>query len=396
MTDILGQSQILSYIIGLSKEGYVFTLISFEKKNNFKRTGDAIKRICLENSIKWIPLKYTKWPPVLSTIWDVFKLRIRLSRLLRSQQVDLIHCRSYLTSLVALKLKKRKNIPFIFDMRGFYADERVEGDLWDLKNPLYKYVYSFLKKKELDFLNYSDAIVSLTEVGAEIMKTWWDITEIEKKISIIPCAADFEVFDLINIEKKKSSRMRLGIPQDDIVITYLGTMGTWYLFDEIMAFFSWFQTHHENAKFLMISPDSKVDVLKVAQKHSVKEDDIIVKFARREDVSIFLDASDLGVFFIRSTFSKRSSSPTKMGEMLAKGIPLVTNSGVGDVDAIIQKYRFGICLDKLNFSSFEEKSEEIFQLTQIDPHTIRKSAHEFFSLNDAISKYRKIYQDILG
>ncbi len=53
----------------------------------------------------------------------------------------LVHCRSYITALVGLWMKKKFGVKVIFDMRGFWADERVDGGLWDLKNPLFKFVY---------------------------------------------------------------------------------------------------------------------------------------------------------------------------------------------------------------------------------------------------------------
>ena len=43
MTDPLGQSQVLPYIIGLQQKGIAFTLISFEKIERFKEEGAAIK-----------------------------------------------------------------------------------------------------------------------------------------------------------------------------------------------------------------------------------------------------------------------------------------------------------------------------------------------------------------
>ena len=63
MTDPLGQSQVLPYIIGLSKKGYKFHLVSFEKPNRFKQNRKVIERICSENEIEWHPLMYTKRPP---------------------------------------------------------------------------------------------------------------------------------------------------------------------------------------------------------------------------------------------------------------------------------------------------------------------------------------------
>jgi hypothetical protein len=37
-------------------------------------------------------------------------------------------------------------------MRGFWADERVEGKIWNVKNPVYRKAYQFFKQKEKEFL----------------------------------------------------------------------------------------------------------------------------------------------------------------------------------------------------------------------------------------------------
>ena len=136
MTDPLGQSQVLPYIIGLSKKGYKFHLVSFEKPNRFTQNRKVIERICFENEIEWHPLIYTKRPPLLSTIWDVRKMKRISKKIHKKYQVDMVHSRSYISALVALSFKKKYRIPFLFDMRGFWADERVDGKIWNLNNPI--------------------------------------------------------------------------------------------------------------------------------------------------------------------------------------------------------------------------------------------------------------------
>jgi hypothetical protein len=75
MTDPLGQSQVLPYLSGLSKEGFKFHLISFEKEEKFKIHREHIQAICDRDGIVWHPLKYTKKPPMLSTLYDVTRMR---------------------------------------------------------------------------------------------------------------------------------------------------------------------------------------------------------------------------------------------------------------------------------------------------------------------------------
>ena len=151
MTDPLGQSQVLPYLGGLSKEGFQFHLISFEKEEKFGLHHEHIQAICDQHGISWHPLSYTKKPPLLSTIYDVQRMK-RLAHLLHKEHsFKIIHCRSYISALVGLGMKKRFGTKFLFDMRGFWANERVDGNIWNLGNPIFKTVYNFFKKKNCSF-----------------------------------------------------------------------------------------------------------------------------------------------------------------------------------------------------------------------------------------------------
>ncbi|MES1225923.1 MAG: glycosyltransferase, partial [Bacteroidota bacterium] len=226
LTDPLGQSQVLPYIIGLSQKDYRFTIISFEKEEKFEKLKEEISNMCEEHSIKWIPLRYHKKPPVLSTLFDIWKLWQNVKREYQTNSFQIIHCRSYITSLIGLKAKQKWNMKFIFDMRGFWADERVEGGLWNLKNPLYKMVYSFFKKKENQFFTQSDVIISLTHNARNQILNW----KIENTVVIIPCCVDLDQFDpdKIALNQKDLLREELGIHSHDFVLLYLGSLGTWY------------------------------------------------------------------------------------------------------------------------------------------------------------------------
>ena len=111
ITDPLGQSQILPYLIGISsKKNYKITIVSFEKTKNHLQNKEVILNILKSHNIKWITLKYTKYPPIFSTLWDIYKLKRTLNKL-KNKGLDLIHCRSYITTLVALGFKKTYKTP---------------------------------------------------------------------------------------------------------------------------------------------------------------------------------------------------------------------------------------------------------------------------------------------
>lgn len=137
-TDPLCQSQILPYIEGLSKHGYNFTIISFEKPHKFKEGRHRIEKRYDASNIDWQPLGYTKNPQVLSTLYDIDNLQKHAEKLHQKKKFALVHCRSYITSPVTLKLKSNYKLSFIFDMRGYCTYGSVYGKIWHLNNPVYK------------------------------------------------------------------------------------------------------------------------------------------------------------------------------------------------------------------------------------------------------------------
>ena len=152
MTDPLGQSQVLPYLTGLAAKGVSITLISCEKPERFDTGKKIIEDICAKSNITWLPMPYTKRPPVLSTVKDVRRMRSLAVRQHTLAPFDIVHCRSYIAALTGAYLKRRFGVKFLFDMRGFWADERVDGKVWSLTNPLFKRVYGFFKRKEKMFL----------------------------------------------------------------------------------------------------------------------------------------------------------------------------------------------------------------------------------------------------
>jgi len=165
LTDQLGQSQVLPYIINLSKFGYSYKIISFEKPDKYEKNKHVIESIIKEHPIEWYPEKFTSTVPLLSKLYDLNKMVKSAKNICNTNNISLIHCRSYQAAYTAMKIKKEIRTPYLFDMRGFWVDERIDGGIWNKKNPMYQSIYKKLKKVEQDLVHHSDAIISLTEAG---------------------------------------------------------------------------------------------------------------------------------------------------------------------------------------------------------------------------------------
>lgn len=395
MTDSLGQSQVLPYLAGLSNQ-YKFHIISFEKPDRFALYEQEIRSICKQNNIDWFPLSYTKNPPIFSTLFDIKRMNSLAVKLDKKHHFKVVHCRSYVSSFVGLRLKRRHDKKFIFDMRGFWADEMIDGGIWNLKNPVYNMIYRYFKRKEKRFFIESDAIVSLTENGkAEILS--WNLPNVYKeKITVNPCCVKLDLFDYSTIDSQKQSQLRekLNIHKEDYVLGYVGSVGTWYMLPEMLDFFKILRVKNPKAKFLFVTGESPSSILELCDKKGIDRKDIVIDKCLHSEVPTYISLFDTSIFFIIQAYSKKASSPTKQGELMAMGVPVVCNSGVGDTDFVVNKFGSGIVLDEFNDESYT-KGVDWLTHTSFNPSAIRAGAKAFFSLEGGVSNYKEVYHSVL-
>jgi len=89
-----------------------------------------------------------------------------------------------------------------------------------------------------------------------------------------------------------------------------------------------------------------------------------VRAVAPKDVAAYLSAGDVGISFIKRCFSKLASSPTKNGEYLACGLPIIINAGIGDSDRLAHESAAVLLVDGVNEQEFERAWIGIEELTK--------------------------------
>ncbi len=395
MTDVLGQSQVIPYLTKLSEYGFKIDILSAEKPENYSKQKDIIADLLKKSGINWHTIDYTKTPAIISTIKDLRKLKKKAKLLTHQNKYEIIHCRSYIPAFVGVYLKKKFNAKFLFDMRGFYADERVDGNLWNQSYIIFKFIYKYFKKKENRFFTNADYTISLTYAGKEIIRKMKGLQNIP--IEVIPCCADLDLFDYnkINETEKENLRKELNISADNFVLTYLGSVGTWYMLDEMMEFFAVLKQNKPESKFLFITRENRELIYNSATNYNVDKNDLIIISANREEVPKLLSLSNVSIFFILPVFSKKASSPTKFAEILSMGIPIICNSDVGDLDKFVYENNTGLIINNFEKKQYEDAVKKIEEILKINPEHLRNVAVKLFSLKIGTEKYKKVYDKLL-
>jgi glycosyltransferase involved in cell wall biosynthesis len=387
LTDSLGQSQILAYLKKLSTPNNQLIIVSFEKRAAYRTLAHEIKKVVDEHGLKWIPVKYTKKPPILSTIWDLTKAHRVCSKVYVKYHPEIVHCRGYIAAIVGTKLKGKHGLKFIFDMRGWWADEKLESGFWN--HPIFKPIYRYFKRMEKIFFSQCDFAVSLTYRGkAEIERQG---LAAGNKIGVIPTCVDFGIFKARDDLARAMMRQKLGLDVNDKVFVYSGSLGGNYEVQILIGAFKAFKKNYPQSYLLILSKENFDD--QILQKFRVEGmDRVAVYNAPFLEVTNYLQAGDVGFIYYRPTFSTIGRSPTKLAEYWASGIPVIAFRGIGDLDYIFNRYPDGGVLLSDDESEWETEMRAL-QFSSYD--ILREHAKEYFDVERGVQFYHSIYEKLL-
>lgn len=387
--DPLGSSQIIPYLIYLSQKGVKFTLLTYEKNGKLRdiRSVNRLKEILANNNIRWEIIRYHRSPTLAATTFDVFMGITKVFIIVLRDKVKIIHARSFVGAIPAFLIAKLLKIKWIFDMRGFWPDERIDGDIWKNKGIIYKVA----KWWEKIFILKSDWMTCLTEEAKKITERFPYLAGKKICIDVIPTCADTIKFNIKEKNKGLLTKFKL---KDKFIFTYFGSMGTWYLFDQMLEFFQVAKQVIVNSFFLILTLDTDEAFRKVA-KHKIDPQDYFINPVRYEEISSWLSIADTSIFFIKPSFSKKSSCPTKFSESLACGLPVVINSGIGDMEKYVNSYNIGVMVERFTRDEYTRAINRLFKILENKDnlnHNCRMVAEEYFSLKRGTEKYWSIYQ----
>jgi glycosyltransferase involved in cell wall biosynthesis len=381
----LGESQVVACLERLSVR-YAITLLSFEKTRDMADTErvDILRRRLTRAGIRWLPLRYHKRPPVLSTAWDIARGVVAAILEARRRPTHVAHARGYVAAVIALGVCRFVGARFLFDMRGFWPDEKVDAGHWRAGSALYRVA----KRFERRFFESADAVVSLTRAGLDAARSLGYVMPVDAEV--IPTCTDLRRFSPGPPTAALATRLDLG---QGAVIGCVGTISNWYLRLPMLDYLAWMTEVFEEVTVLIVTQEDHDRLGRDAIAAGVPPGRLRITRAAFADMPDHLRLMDVGLFFIKPTFSKKGSAPTKLGEFLATGVPVIINDGVGDSATIVREGRAGIVLADTTRESFGASLPAVRALFD-DPdarHRCRVAAEHWFDLDVGVERYASLY-----
>jgi glycosyltransferase involved in cell wall biosynthesis len=374
----LGSSQVLEYVKSLSSE-YHFTLISFEKRedvNNSKLYAKT-KSICDKKNITWIAYTYYPLSRPFLALGSLLMALLKLLRLFSRNKIQAIHLRGYTLGFMIPILNLFFNFKFFFDTRGFWADEKADRAGWSKDGLLYQTFkklesYLFQKSSHTFFLtNHAQKIVEASSPG------------LNAKSSVIRTCANGNYFYPLP-SNADDGVLKLG---------YLGTMDTAYDFLRIAKFFSAASQLNQKIFLTILTKSNHEKIYNILLNLNINESLYRISFTRDlVELNKEINNFDLCIFYLNQNFSIQASMPTKIGEVLACGVPIVCNNFNEDMQSLFNP-------DTLLLTDFDAQEcklilEKMLKLKHSEdtPKNCLKIYREYFSLEQGCKEYNRCYE----
>jgi len=387
MSESLGRSQVVNYLCHLART-HAVTLLSYEKPQDL--ADAAALRGLAEHlgslGVRWIRLRYHKRPSLLATGWDVCRGLVVGLVVCWVRRIRLIHARSYVPSVIAFWLKRVCGVKVLFDMRGFWVEEKVEAGHWRRGS----FVYRLAKRWERQFFEHADAIVSLTAEGIEAFPTLGYAIRPSTPVVVIPTCADLTHFFPAPKDPRLVEQLQL---HNRLVVGGIGDLSNRYLRSGMLAYYAFLSRRLHRVTILLVTQEDHAQLLRDALAAGLLPESLSLTRADFLAMPAYLRLMDLGVIFRKAQFSNKGSLPVKLGELLATGVPVVINEGVADAQANIQRHEVGVVLAGITEEDFAGSLGQVQRLL-VDPSVkerCRAAAQECFNLEYGVAQYLELY-----
>ena len=386
ITDHIGQSQIAPYNLGLAARGYRIHIVSVEKSGR-EALVDQYRQRFAGAGIRWSSVPYHNRPQVAAQFYDMARMHRLALGIARDERPRLVHSRSWLPLEIGKAVKQAVGARFLLDFRHFF----IESGVQDSRFP---WVYRLLGTRERGYFDAADHVVTLTAKAADVLDQRYPHPAGRCRYSVIPCCADFEHFDLARLEAKRvdDARRTLGLAPGQKVLLYLGSIGAVYLLHEMVRLFKEMRALHPDARFLTVCNNGREEIAQAVAAAGLPSDSVSIVTATRDEVPVYLALATLSVMFFRPDLSLAGCSPTKMAEMFAANVPMISNTGVGDLDEILRPDRnASLVVPDFEPATLRAAVERVLAVPDERRSAIRAGADDF-TLAHGIATYDQIYR----
>jgi glycosyltransferase involved in cell wall biosynthesis len=298
------------------------------------------------------------------------------------ERPEVIHARTFVGGLMGLLLRVLLGVPLIYHNEGFWPDEQVEGGFWKSGS----WTYRVCKALETVIYGRADGLVLLSKRSFPFVQALPAVRRRQPPTAVVPSCVDLGRF--VPVPRQTSRPLRL---------IYVGNLGGRYPMEPMVGFLNALRRLEPDATVTILSQSDLENVRTRLAALGLPESAWTLSRARHSDVPEYLNRAHAGLAVRSPGIGAFSSSPTKIGEYWASGLPVVTTPGLGDTDALIEERRVGVILRHADADAYETAARELITLLA-DPDLTtrcRQAAEDCYSLERGVDTQLALYRSVL-
>jgi glycosyltransferase involved in cell wall biosynthesis len=359
----VGRSQVLPYVERLADRGVEVELHTMEKKRPDLAIGHQLRRA----GVRWNPHPFGRQ----GAVGGAGRV-VRGATMIRG--ASLVHARSDLPAGSVLLARRPR---WVWDVRSLWADQRIA--LGALRPGSME--ERILRRIEREAARRSTAIVTLTAAAIEVLRARHG-DDAAEKAEVVPTCVDLDRFSLASM------------PDPDVLrLLFSGTLNRFYDVP-LMLRLAEIVGRRRPTELRVLTPGRtswELELTAAGIDRAAGDPAAMAEHVRSSHAGLSVCRLDAGV-------SLRAAAPTKLAEFLAGGRPVVVNRGLGDMDALIDRFRCGVVLEDRSEEHLEEAARVLESLIEDDdtPRRCREAAEAHFDLEDGVDRLAAIYRRIPG
>lgn len=363
MSEGVGLSQVVPYVARLASRGVDVTLHSFEKEE----PAGTVKRALSAAGVHWRPHAFRGAGAAGGLA------RVAHGAALVAH-APLVHARSDLPAASAMLARRSA---WLWDVRGFWREDRMAlGLLGQGSVP-----ERVLRGVETRAAAASTAVVTLSGTARDVLVQRYG-DAMAGKVRVITTCVDLDRFAAAPLPAAEPVRLLLA-----------GSLSGLYDIDTMLRLFEMLRARRPTELTVLtpaVTPwDERFRAHSAEVGHATAEE--MPDRVREHHVGLSIRRFDVGV-------TSYSAMPTKLGEFLATGRPVVVNSGLGDLDELVSRHDCGVVLRDASDGELERAVAEIDRLLE-DPKTplrCRTLAEEHFDVERGVDQLLDAYRQAVA
>lgn len=339
ITGAVFDSQVLSYLLGLRRRGAAVTLMAFDPWEQARREQYREKQRRVRELLGEGAAHFATRLPVLGRVTlnvDARRLRRRVGTWLTSNdRRNVIHCRSAWASYLAVEARSacRSHIPVVVDVRGAAS---AEFELYGSKSWRTAVRIRTMQHVEPMVCRQAAHVLCVsTPLRDHLCRAYGLALD---KMTVVPTCVDTERFRT-DPQLRNGRRRELGI-DDRLVVVYCGSLQGWQNPAGLVGALLAIQRYEPRAHFLALTPDVAA-MTAILRNAGVANTACTVRRVAHADVPGYLACGDVALLIRETNPVNVVASPTKFAEYLACGVPVLVSRGIGDTQAIVERYGCG-------------------------------------------------------